>query len=356
MTQQKELRLSYLASSYLSGFIELGAIVLMVLNSGSLVEVLIAGSLYQMGNLLSSTARLTRKTLLVVLVLALSSTIAFHISGNPFFFFSAVGTVSWGLHRMRRLAKLSVLEAPVSTFSKRVARIGGFITAGIVGTEILIVLAGLTLLIASHLALVLKNDWRNIPHSNIPRRSSLSDIMTIHQAHYFSYAYIVPIILLMKLSVPVIYVGCVFVIGWLSYIYSERLLGKYRLSLVFTIGHILVASSLFFMWVFSDSLIGVLLFWFISGFGGGTVFCIKRLNEKEDSTKQVELDFWEDLGHVLGVAIVILIVWVLQLRNEADVFLISAMIATIAAGMMLKYQSNRLQNINLIGRRFLLRK
>jgi len=342
--RKKKLRQTYLALSFLSGAIELGSVVLMIAISGDLIAILVAGLSYQVGNLLSSTLRLSKKMVLVLLFTALFFIVAYYFYEDLFFFYVAVGSTSWGMQKMRRFTKASISEIPVSTFTKRLVRIGGFLMAGFVTTEILIVIVGLVLLITINLALAINGDWKYIPPILKPSRSPLSDIMTIHQSHYFSYAYLIPIVLIKASTIPTIFVGAFFIIGWLSYIYSEQLLGKYKLIHVFMMGHTLVATSLFFMWMFSDSFVGILLFWFLSGFGGGTVFCIKRLNKKDYAHKKVELDFWEDLGHVLGVIIVILIGWVLDLQNEADAFLASAMIAIITAGMMLSYYSTIVYN------------
>jgi len=345
MKHQKKLEQTYLTLSFMSGIVELGSIVLMIAISNSLVKILITGLFYQIGNLLSSTVRLSKKKVQIILFVALLFSIAFYFYETPFFLYFTIGIASWGIQKMRRLTKVLISDSsPVSTFTKRLVRIGGFLIAGIVTTKILRIVIGGLLLIAIDLALSTNIDWRDAPPILKPKRSHLSDIMTIHQSHYFSYAYLIPIVLIMNLGVPAQTIGALFIIGWISYIYSEQLLGKYESTSVFILGHILVTFSLISIWLFSESLTGVLLFWFLSGFGGGTVFCIKRLNKYERTINKVRLDIWEDIGHVLGVVIVIFVGWILDLHNGIDAFLISAMIAIITASLMLWYRLNLVYN------------
>ncbi len=345
MKHQKRLQRTYLTLSFISGIVELGAIILTIAISHNLVNILTAGLFYQIGNLLSSTVRLSKKMVLVILSIATLLSIAFHFHETLFFLYITVGLTSWGIQKMRRLTKVLISGlSPVSTFTKRLVRIGGFLIAGIITTEILIIVIGIVLLIAVYLAQSTNIDWRDVPPILKPKRSRLSDIMTIHQAHYFSYAYLIPIILITNLAVPAQVIGAFFIIGWISYIYSKQLLGRYESTYVFIFGHILVAISLVSIWFFSESLISIAFFWFISGIGGGTVFCIKRLNEREDVSQRVELDIWEDLGHVLGVVIVIFMGQIIDLHNGIDAFVLSAMIAIITASMMLWYRLNLVYN------------
>lgn len=156
--------------------------------------------------------------------------------------------------------------------------------------------------------------------------------MVVHQSHYFLYAYLIPWFLVRHLNIPAPFVGLAFILGWISYVSTEHLVRHTDLLRVFISGHIFVAISLAVIGVFHNSLPVVLVAWFASGLGGGTVFCLTRLNQRVGK-ERVEMEFWEDIGHVLGVmSSLLLTVWVPH--QLFTVFYASAGLAMTAACLM----------------------
>jgi len=45
----------------------------------------------------------------------------------------------------------------------------------------------------------------------------------------------------------------------------------------------------------------ITLLWIITGSGGGTVFCLERINERRHELSKADIGFAENPGHVLGV-------------------------------------------------------
>jgi uncharacterized protein YacL len=43
--------------------------------------------------------------------------------------------------------------------------------------------------------------------------------------------------------------------------------------------------------------------WVLTGFGGGTVFCINKINEITEESSKSDIIFSENLGHIAGVVI-----------------------------------------------------
>ena len=58
----------------------------------------------------------------------------------------------------------------------------------------------------------------------------------------------------------------------------------------------LVAISLSILGYFQSFLPLTMIFWFISGLGGGTVFCLTRINKQLSLQFRTEIEFWEDVG------------------------------------------------------------
>jgi hypothetical protein len=71
--------------------------------------------------------------------------------------------------------------------------------------------------------------------------------------------------------------------------------------------------------------------WFLTGFGGGTVFVL-RLREKAES-KSLRLDAWENIGHVFGLALGAILVYCLHM--EAALLAAAAVACGTAALMVL---------------------
>lgn len=320
----------FLLLSMLSSMMELGPIVLLILSGKSLVEILVGGLLYQLGNLFASSVTL-RKSLVVGSLLAATILSGFS-QGSVLAFYGSVFLASVGLQKVRRFVTAINKKSKVTTFTKRFVRILGFALVGLASyLSYIIVLAGI-LLTSIALALWRPEDWSGNPPIHKPHRSWVAEIMVVHQAHYFSYTYLIPVIFLRELNLATLLVGLAFICGWISYILAERLIRSQDLVRVFILGHLLVALALSTIALMHGSLLVVLVAWFVSGFGGGTVFCLTRLN-KLARQERVEIEIWEDIGHVAGVLVSILLT--LFIFGQAFyIFYVSAGLALSAALMM----------------------
>lgn len=321
-------KLSYNGFNFLSGFLELGCIIFFIVAHENIILVLLAGLSYQLGNLAASTIGLSKKTTIVIVFLSVTSLIVYQRTGITVFYFVAIAFASIALQKMRRLIVLIIGSERVSTFSKRTVRIAGFLIAGFAsGTTILIACLGI-LVITCFIATQHAKVWADSLAVHKVKMNTLSSIMIIHQSHYFSYAYWIPILFIYKLGIPYYLIGPFFILGWLSYIFSEKLFGGFNEIKVFILGHLTVAISLIILGMFNNILHIVMIAWFISGLGGGTVFCLKRLNKT--SSKPTDLEIWEDVGHVSGVLISIAFAFLFADRF-GNPFFVSAAIAMITA-------------------------
>lgn len=327
----------YLVLSSLSGFIELGSIILISLVTTNIVEIFLAGLFYQAGNLGARIISSSDKACLIYALLGSSIFLLSELINVPFVLvYPGIFLLSLAIQNMRRTTKaLSLNEA--NTFTKRAFRIIGFLFAGFITKFLLILAACLIVIISVYMNFIAQE--KSFQFNKKPHFNKLAFIMLIHQIHYFSYCYSIPVLLMLYLNVPTYLIGLFFIVGWISYIYSEKLFKSYELRKVFILGHASVTISLIGMYIFVDQIGFFLVFWFLSGLGGGTVFCIKKLNQ--EMIAPISLPFWEDLGHVLGV-LVTLIAIIFFGFNSRSALIIGAFFALSAGiSMLLFFKNNK---------------
>lgn len=330
--KQGALRIFFFTLSMLSGFFELGSAVFLLYQGQNIQMILLAGFCYQLGNLAASTTKLSKKSTIIV---AIGSSMAFATYGYSNFlicYFLGITLISVAIQKVRRLITEEYGSEGISTFSKRATRIIGFLASGLVSLPLLIFGNLIIFVIIMVIATVVNGNWLDLPKLSLPKRNSISDIMVIHQSHYFSYAYWIPVLFVYQLGVRIPLVGAFFIIGWLSYIFTEKLFSRYNTLVVFVIGHFSVALALFVIGTFQNSVLLVATAWFLSGLGGGSVYCLKRVNKKM-GIDQVDLEIWEDIGHVTGAIIPIILIGLLGEKYNS--FYISAIIAICTALLML---------------------
>lgn len=331
------LQIFFVILNFMSSFFELGSLILLLKRGESLNSLLIIGLSYQLGNLIASSIKFTRNSILLLIFFALLVTI--NLPWFPNLIYPSIGLASLIIQESRRYVT-SANTKKNSTLLKRSIRIIGFIVAGFV-TEVAIIMALLcTICIVSFLVIKDKEVWSKHLYINWPKSNSLSFIMVIHQTHYFSYAYLIPFVIVKFLNIPIKLVGLAFIVGWISYITSETILRRFNLYKIFIFGHFLVFISLLVMSLSIHIPTVFLGAWFFSGFGGGTVFCLTRLNEQ--SYNKVDMHFGEDIGHVLGVLFTLLIITAFSDISINYLFHISSLIAlSTALAMKISSDSER---------------
>lgn len=126
-------------------------------------------------------------------------------------------------------------------------------------------------------------------------------MMFLHHAHYFSYCYIIPFLLIRQFNIAVPLVGILFFAGWSAYNIYESFVPS-RAS-YFLIGHIIAALGVAMIWFLGNNLFLCLLAWFFTGLGGGTVYMIKGLMYNSESIHTSYSKAVESYGHVLGLLV-----------------------------------------------------
>ena len=131
--------------------------------------------------------------------------------------------------------------------------------------------------------------------------STVEITMLLHQAHYFSYCYAMPLLLASDATGGVALIGVWFACGWITYLAAEALWQRFPPRTVFVAGHVFLTVLLGLLSLFHSMPWVALSLWVLSGLGGGTVYCLSLLHADEGRPPK-RLEQAEDIGHMLGVA------------------------------------------------------
>ncbi len=323
---------SFLLLSALSGLMELGVVFLGVHLRLPVHEVISLPIFYQMGNLMMNFA--PRKRGFCVALSAIACALSFLLYNHYHFFVLAVQLVSasYCIQVSREVQKKA---CPV--WLKRVFRIGGFAMAPfmLIGNGQAVMLISM----AFCLVLLIKSPAQPAPLQKKGRKN-ISLVMIFHQLHYFVYTYIMPIYVF-YLTNSYILSGLAFAVTWIIYLLPQTIAEGLKIkqySLMFFVCHSFLAVCMGIISYASllKAQLLVLIFWLLTGLGGGSVFCIKYLS-KDYSDMDMELS--ENIGHVLGPIISVLLCKhfpdseIICLSFTSCIFVISAILSAIGLKM-----------------------
>lgn len=302
-TQRSSLpaRAAYLALSSASGFIELGSVMLAVRLGLPIPFVFAFGLTYQLGALFQNPFEFTGRQYRFMVAAASAAACASYYDAR--LLWVSLLLLGAGLQGLRDEA---VRGTRVGTLQKRIARIGGFAVAGWLTPGLVIASSVSILLIAEALCRWSGRTEIAVKPFRRPPLGVLAGVMVIHQMHYFTYAYALPALFLGVHGLDPLPAALAFALGWISYSLAPSVLTRVPSIVVVVAGHLGVSATLIFMsWNFHNLPL-LLAAWFASGFGGGTVFGIRRLvSEWRSGDTKADLDMWENVGHVLGVLMAI---------------------------------------------------
>lgn len=313
--------------SCMTGFVELGAVLYAIRLGWSPVSILMIALGYQGGAAaLSVLPKLARRQYLVALCVAVvaGAVLAHSALGLA----GAMLFLSVGLNGLRADAQRVRV---VGTAAKRTSRIIGFLLAflfeptALVGTAITGLLVGLWLP---------RSTDKPVPIAK--NRSGMefaAAAMVLHQMHYFAYAYALPVLLVRTHGFGGLGASVAFAVGWTSYTITPVVFGKLPALRVVVIGHLAVTALLLSLGMTTPESSWLIGAWFLTGFGGGTVFGIRRLAAMwthENCTN--EMDVWENVGHVLGIVVAVGLV--LMGASWSVLFVVAAFLAAAAAATL----------------------
>lgn len=171
---------------------------------------------------------------------------------------------------------------------KRLCRVIGFASAFLYRDCLVLCLTVVILVLIIGLNKIPDNQRQlSIPKAN--------RTMILHQMHYFSYSYIMLYLSYRSFGNLLLTISS-FVISWFTYLAVEPVLSKHdnnRWKKYLCVGHIGLGVALLNIYVLVQySEPAYLVLWWLSGLGGGTVFCIrseKQKNKKAASTSKCGL-------------------------------------------------------------------
>lgn len=282
----------FLLFSLFSGFVELGNVFWAIDNNYSILSCIGLGLAYQIGNLVPVPIKLNKTVNLMFVIISLCLTLIYiFICKYYFFFFIITILTAMCIQNVR-----SIMKDSISTTVKRSFRILGFVLAPVCYNEkVLLFIISLILLVT----IIQHNEQRLIIEKCKVKTINL--VMIVHQMHYFSYVYfIICIMVIQNTNLGKIVYGSLFALSWLTYIVMPHVLQKDTYAKYFIIGHSFLTLTLICMFLFRANPL-IILFWILTGFGGGTVFCIGKINNSKEFCAKIDLTFSENIGHILGV-------------------------------------------------------
>ena len=314
----------------------------------ALTAVLLLGLAYQLGNGLSRWV--TPRGWLITVFSAGGLVGALLANTSQAAQLISIGSISLGLQLARR-ALLSQEGAPkIHVAAKRFARVVGFVIAALIPLNLSLGVVVLSCVVACIVGSVGKDQNRgagSLVDLFTPR--SLHILMLIHQAHYFVYAYGIVYLIYTQSDSGKVGAAVVFALGWITYLSAERLWGRFKNRLVFICGHLFVAICLTGIALYGTHTVVVASLWILTGFGGGSVYCITRMAHDFSAT-EAKLGVWEDIGHVAGVLVAILLVTIASF-SAASLAVPGALLALIAATRML-YEKRAASSLLNTSRRY----
>ncbi len=291
----------YLLLSALTGFLELGAVLFGIRQGWSPTVIFLMVLGYQAGSAVLNVRHDFRWRHFQIAVCA-ALILAVFLPSTGYILVLILLLLSVGLQGLRAEA---LRIHPVGTAAKRSSRIIGFVFGGLFEPSTLIAASTVSFVTGLLLRRSDSDVHRHHLKPEAPRQLGLSGVaMVIHQMHYFSYAYALPILFIRDHGLADVLAGLTFSLGWVSYTSTPLLLGQLPTLPVVVGGHIAVAALLFSLGSGHHGMTWLAGAWFLTGFGGGTVFCIRRLAAAwAPGDRTTDMDAWENVGHVLGVVV-----------------------------------------------------
>jgi hypothetical protein len=296
----------------------------MIRQGQSIILVLLIVLAYQIGCFFPTNIRLKKRPFLIAMG-SISFILAVMHYFIPLFWLllTSVLLVSPCLQIVRNMYNSSV-----SIGFKRVFRILGFIISPLFNP---LLLASIAIVVTLVMALSKKKDDNSLFFERMPLPNFL---MIIHQMHYFSYSYIVLVIAHNFDNHNGFITAFIFALGWVTYTSAQYIFKGNNYSIYLICGHIFLVILLIAMSLCNSDLTRIFL-WVLTGFGGGTVFCIKEILTQHNKYDNHLLETSENYGHVFGVIASIILYAIFRNVNVPIFFAsICAMLTVLLAFLL----------------------
>ena len=275
--------------STITGFVEVGAVIYAMQQGFSVVQILLLVLAYQAGCFFPTNISVKKIWILILGILTIALSVTLCVIPSFGLFLSTVFILSPCLQMARSLQK-----SKVSTAQKRLFRIIGFGLSPLLSPFALLGVSITTLIIV----ITQKSEFRN--SITFPKLRPQYFIMVVHQMHYFSYAYIMLIIAGKLDNYHGFLTALFFVLSWLTYTSAQYIFKEKKYYTYLIAGHIFLIFVISSIALITSESLKIVL-WILTGFGGGTVFCIKEILKEKREYDNHALESSENYGHVLGI-------------------------------------------------------
>lgn len=312
-----------------ASIVELGPLFALLRAEAGMTAILLCALGYQLGNALAG--RIACPPAVLAVVACLCAAALFLLPPGHALWLMSLAFLSWSLQTIRRHIATSTNAVRVSTAQKRLARVAGFVASSLLPIAVIALVVGaLCTAGALHAHTNPARQFRREPAAHPAR--ALEWIMVVHQLHYFTYCYAVLALLERSRPGSIWPLGILFALGWVTYLSAEALLRRFDIVISFVLGHVFVAATLVGLSIWSANFYLVTLMWLLTGFGGGTVYCITQAYRRSGSPPD-RLERFEDAGHIGGVVVALLATAIFG-TAPAHLPLVAATFAVVAAGGM----------------------
>lgn len=296
--------------STITGFVEVGAVIYAMQQGFSVVQILLLVLAYQVGCFFPTNISVKKIWILILGILAVTFSVTFYLIPSFGSFLSTVLFLSPCLQMARSLQKRKV-----STAQKRLFRIIGFGLSPLLSPLALMGVSITTLIVV----ISQKSEFRN--SISLPKLRPQYFIMVVHQMHYFSYAYIMLIVAGKMDNYHGFLTALFFVLSWLTYTSAQYIFNEKKYYTYLIGGHIFLIFVISGIALTTSGALKIVL-WILTGFGGGTVFCIKEILKKKHGYDNYVLESSENYGHILGIFCSIILYVLLDNLNAPIYFAI----------------------------------
>jgi hypothetical protein len=332
-------RYIFLLLCILAGAIEIGIIVFGIKGNLPVIAIISLGLAYQLGNLFPNPIQLGKHLLGGISILSILLSIAYIVTGAYYLIFFTVILLAIEIQTCRSKGKKEI-----STTQKRLFRVIGFILSSFLTSNTILAMSIMLFLIVT---IFIKTNTAARSSLAKPKIKLVSFIMAAHQIHYFSYTYFLFIIASRVYKYQHSYtIILLFMLGWITYISVAHILRGEHYYRYFFAGHCFLALCLLFILKLHESWT-LAIPWVLTGFGGGTVFCIEKIAIEIGNIDKNSLVFSENIGHVLGVLIGLLLYKTTNSQDAPLIVSITSVFLTLALMAVYRYSLKRNKTNNM---------
>jgi uncharacterized membrane protein YoaK (UPF0700 family) len=138
-----------------------------------------------------------------------------------------------------------------------------------------------------------------------------------------------------NIAIPASVFICIcFALSWVTYTWIPLILNKKSYTKYYVFTHIYLLVVLLLMGLYPQSVLLIVL-WILTGFGGGTGYCIEKIDLLDKTANSEDMVFIGNIGHILGVLAGIATYYITGKENST--IYLGAVFTVLATVMIIHY-------------------